>query len=400
MDTTSPPKPPPLSKTPCVNGLPRAPGHVGLDAAVFTNANCSAGAGLRGTVLSVVADSVSGMDTTSELAEMLARFGELTDAATADDTEDDQVIDAARIDAIGLLERIQAAAAATQAALERAVRPLPGRTQQKQVLRDPRAVGRGIGDQSPWPAGSARPRAPGGWGSPAPCTPNCPPPPPCSATDRSASTWRPGRDRDPPPRPRPPPRRRRPDRQHPGGVRAATGRRAGPPPRLRRRPRRIRRPRPHRPHRPGGHRPPRPGHHEPALRVPPGRTRRGLLGRLAGAHRHRQEHRRHPHPRPDHGQHPRRTTHRTNPRRRRIRRDRHRHPRRRPQPTPNLPRPAAESAPVAEVLGYGPIPTPLAQQILTESTADAGGGGCSPPPTAPSSAATPPAAVSTAPWPP
>ena len=87
------------------------------------------------------------MDITAELAGMLARFGELTDAATADDTADDQVIDAARIDAIGLLERIQAAAAATQAALSVRFGRSQVQTQHKQLLRDPRAVGRGIGDQ-------------------------------------------------------------------------------------------------------------------------------------------------------------------------------------------------------------------------------------------------------------
>lgn len=80
-----------------------------------------------------------------ELAAMLARLGELTD--TADPVEGDTAVDAARIDAIGLLERIQAAAAATQAALSvRFARSQVAR-QQQQVLRDPRSVGRGIGDQ-------------------------------------------------------------------------------------------------------------------------------------------------------------------------------------------------------------------------------------------------------------
>ena len=48
--------------------------------------------------------------TTSELAAVLARLGELTDAATADTTSGDRTADAARIDQIALLERIAAAA--------------------------------------------------------------------------------------------------------------------------------------------------------------------------------------------------------------------------------------------------------------------------------------------------
>jgi uncharacterized protein DUF222 len=108
----------------------------------------------------VVADSVSDMDQTAaaaapsgaaamaaELAGMLARLGELTDTATTDTTENDRAVDAARIDAIGLLERIQAAAAATQAALSVGFGRSQVATQQRQVLRDPRAVGRGIADQ-------------------------------------------------------------------------------------------------------------------------------------------------------------------------------------------------------------------------------------------------------------
>ena len=84
---------------------------------------------------------------TAELAGMLARLGELTDTATADDTEDDRAVDAARVDAITLLERIQAAAAATQAALSVRFARSQVTTQQQQLLRDPRAVGRGIADQ-------------------------------------------------------------------------------------------------------------------------------------------------------------------------------------------------------------------------------------------------------------
>ena len=54
---------------------------------------------------------------TGELAAVLARLGELTAAAAADPTAGDRVADAARVDQIGLLEWIQAAAAATQAAV-------------------------------------------------------------------------------------------------------------------------------------------------------------------------------------------------------------------------------------------------------------------------------------------
>ena len=53
----------------------------------------------------------------AELSGMGARLGELTDAATADIREGERVVDAARIDAIAVCERIQAAAAATQATL-------------------------------------------------------------------------------------------------------------------------------------------------------------------------------------------------------------------------------------------------------------------------------------------
>jgi len=54
---------------------------------------------------------------TGELAAVLARLGELTAAAAADPTAGDRVADAARVDQIGLLEWIQAAAAVTQAAV-------------------------------------------------------------------------------------------------------------------------------------------------------------------------------------------------------------------------------------------------------------------------------------------
>ena len=84
---------------------------------------------------------------TAELAGMLARLGELTDTATTDTTDNDRTVDAARIDAVALLERIAAAAAATQAALSVGFGRSQVATQQRQVLRDPRAVGRGIADQ-------------------------------------------------------------------------------------------------------------------------------------------------------------------------------------------------------------------------------------------------------------
>ena len=92
-----------------------------------------------------------------ELAGVLARLGELTDAAIADATEGDRDVDAARIDQITLLERIQAAAAATQAAVMVAFGRSQVAAQEQAVRADPRAVGRGIGDQialachvSPW----------------------------------------------------------------------------------------------------------------------------------------------------------------------------------------------------------------------------------------------------------
>ena len=45
-----------------------------------------------------------------ELTGMLARLAELTDAVLADTCEGDREVDAARIDAVATLERIQAAA--------------------------------------------------------------------------------------------------------------------------------------------------------------------------------------------------------------------------------------------------------------------------------------------------
>jgi hypothetical protein len=78
---------------------------------------------------------------------VLTRLGELTDAAAADPTTGDRDADAARVDQIALLERIQAAAAATQAALTVGFARSQVVAQQQAVLADPRAVGRGIADQ-------------------------------------------------------------------------------------------------------------------------------------------------------------------------------------------------------------------------------------------------------------
>ncbi len=100
------------------------------------------------TTASSAADAVSSTAAVVvELAAMLARLGELTDLAGADTVEADRAVDAARIDAVALLERIQAAAAATQAAVSVAFDRSQVATQQRQVLRDPGAVGRGIADQ-------------------------------------------------------------------------------------------------------------------------------------------------------------------------------------------------------------------------------------------------------------
>ena len=82
-----------------------------------------------------------------ELAAITARAAELTDAALADATEGDRDVDAARIDAIAESERAQAGLAATQAALSVRFARSQVTTRQAQVMADPRAVGRGIGDQ-------------------------------------------------------------------------------------------------------------------------------------------------------------------------------------------------------------------------------------------------------------
>jgi len=92
----------------------------------------------------------SGGVATGELAAVLARWGELTDAAAAaaaDVTAGDRDADAARVDQIALLERIGAAAAATQAAVTVGFARSQVAAQQQAVLADPRAVGRGIADQ-------------------------------------------------------------------------------------------------------------------------------------------------------------------------------------------------------------------------------------------------------------
>ena len=93
---------------------------------------------------------VAGDVVAEELAALLARLGELTDSAAATaaapkvgGTSDD----VARIDQIALLERIQAAAAAIQAALMVRFARSQVFAQQRAVLADPRKVGRGIADQ-------------------------------------------------------------------------------------------------------------------------------------------------------------------------------------------------------------------------------------------------------------
>ena len=88
-----------------------------------------------------------GVAVVEKLMEALAWFGELTDAAVADTTEGDREVDAVRIDQIALLERIQGAVAATQAAVMVRFGRSQVAAQQQAVLADPRAVGRGIGDQ-------------------------------------------------------------------------------------------------------------------------------------------------------------------------------------------------------------------------------------------------------------
>src|SRR5919107_2141725 len=105
----------------------------------------------------VCAQAISPEAIIAELSAMVARLGELTDAAAADTREGDRTIDAARVDAVALTERVAAAAAATQAALSARFARSQVSTQQRAVLRDPQQVKRGIADQlalacrvSPW----------------------------------------------------------------------------------------------------------------------------------------------------------------------------------------------------------------------------------------------------------
>jgi hypothetical protein len=102
------------------------------------------------TTVDAPARETAGDVVTSELAALLARLGDLTDSAAvvADGPlGDDAADDGARIDQIALLERIQAAAAATQAALMVGFARSQVAAQQRAVLADPRTVGRGIADQ-------------------------------------------------------------------------------------------------------------------------------------------------------------------------------------------------------------------------------------------------------------
>ncbi|WP_300008710.1 DUF222 domain-containing protein [Pseudonocardia sp.] len=96
---------------------------------------------MTAAVASEVGDTSSPADAmVDELSAMLARLGTL---AACDAHTDD----AARIDRIALLERVKAAAAAAQHEQMVAFARSQVELQQEQVLRDPRAVGRGIADQ-------------------------------------------------------------------------------------------------------------------------------------------------------------------------------------------------------------------------------------------------------------
>jgi Domain of unknown function (DUF222) len=94
--------------------------------------------------------SGGGTAVAGELAGMVARLGELTDAAaavgSADPTAGDRDADSARIDQIALLERVQAAAAAQAAVMVGFARSQVA-AQRRAVRADPRAVGRGIAEQ-------------------------------------------------------------------------------------------------------------------------------------------------------------------------------------------------------------------------------------------------------------
>ena len=102
---------------------------------------------MSSTAAPVASAAASTAEVVVELAGMVARLGELTDAAATDTAEGDGAVDAARVDQIALLERVQAAAAAVQAAVSVRFARSQVATPQRQVLRDPRAAGRGIADQ-------------------------------------------------------------------------------------------------------------------------------------------------------------------------------------------------------------------------------------------------------------
>ena len=244
-------------------------------------------------------------EVTGELAAVLARLGELTDAAVAAEATGDLEADAARIDQIATLERIQAAAAATQAALMVGFARSQVEAQQQAVLADPRAVGRGIADQL---ALACRGVAVGGVaaarGGPGPAR--------RAAFHGCAATRRPDqrvrcrarRVGIPSPRPGPAPSRRRSSGRRAGRLRSTTGGDAGPEVRLRGRPAGLRAARAHRPCRPPGRAAPSAGHDGDPVGVPARRAGCGVPGGAAHAHRLGQEHRRSAQPRPDHGGHP------------------------------------------------------------------------------------------------
>jgi hypothetical protein len=129
------------------------------------------------------ADTLAAMN--AELAAMLSLLGDLTDAAEADAVEGDREVDAVRIDAVALLERVQAAAAATQAALSVGFARSQVTTHHRALLRDPRAVGRGIADQLALACRVSPFEGRDGSVWPGRCTPSCPPRPIC-AMGRSA----------------------------------------------------------------------------------------------------------------------------------------------------------------------------------------------------------------------
>jgi hypothetical protein len=149
--------------------------HCPTDDSTFTIANRCNGSRVRRPKMSGDAASVAVMSSTAapfpappgggagavvsteavaaELKAMLARLGELTDAATVDTREADRATDTARIDAIALTEQVASAAAGTQAALTvRFARSQVTTTQQQAaqddpLARDPRKMRRGIADQ-------------------------------------------------------------------------------------------------------------------------------------------------------------------------------------------------------------------------------------------------------------